>query len=69
MTKKYDIKHPIDVHILAILMHKKYVRFTDLKTKLTDTNLLAYHIKKLQAHDYFHSVVQGLAQRAGEIFG
>jgi hypothetical protein len=54
--KKYEIKHAIDRHIMAVLRHQEYVRFSDFKTKLADTNLLTYHLKQLQKNDYIRKI-------------
>lgn len=53
---KYDIKHPIDLHIIALLSRKENMRFIDLKTKNTDTNLLTYHLKQLQSKKYIKKI-------------
>lgn len=46
------IEHAIDVHIMTVLSHREYARFSDFKDNTTDTNLLTYHLKKLQAKDF-----------------
>lgn len=52
MSDTFLIKHPIDVRIMSILSRQEFTRFIDLKDAKTDTNLLTYHLKKLQTHDY-----------------
>jgi hypothetical protein len=59
MTEIFRIKHPIDVYIMTMLADQECVRFVDLKDKKTDTNLLTYHLKKLQSHDYILKVDAG----------
>lgn len=56
MSNTYDIKHPIDLHIIALLSRNKSMRFIDLKTKKTDTNLLTYHLKQLQSKNFIKKI-------------
>lgn len=59
MSDTFLIKHPIDVRIMAKLTRQEYARFVDLKDSKTDTNLLTYHLKKLQAHSYVRKTDAG----------
>ena len=59
MSDTFYIKHPIDVRIMAVLSRREFARFVDLKDKKTDTNLLTYHLKKLQTHSYIQKTKTG----------
>lgn len=47
MNKKEFISHPIQRHIIEVLTHQRLVRFSDLRLKGIDTNLMTYHLKLL----------------------
>lgn len=41
------IEHRIQRHIIGVLIHQKYARFSDLRPPRTDSNLFSYHLKAL----------------------
>jgi hypothetical protein len=44
---------------MTVLTRQECARFVDLKDSKTDTNLLTYHLKKLQEHAYIQKVEVG----------
>lgn len=50
--KKHIIKHPIEKHIMRILLGQKEARFSDMRPKRADSNLFSYHLTKLVSSGY-----------------
>lgn len=47
MFKQTKLDHPIQKHIIRVLVFQKWARFRDLRPPKTDTNLFSYHLKVL----------------------
>ena len=47
MNNIVEIKHPIQKHILDVLMNQRTARFRDMRPLRTDTNLYSYHLSQL----------------------
>lgn len=63
-----SVNHKIQKHIIDLLMYQKNARFSELRPPRTDTNLFAYHLKRLVklglvdvVEDGYTLGVQGLA--------
>ncbi len=48
MIEKIIVEHRIQKHVLSVLTHKEFARFSELRPSGVDTNLYSYHLKLLQ---------------------
>jgi len=48
MNEKIIVEHHIQKHVLSVLTHKEFARFSELRPSGVDTNLYSYHLKLLQ---------------------
>lgn len=55
MIEFSSVTHPIQKHIIDVLLNQKIVRFRDLRPERVDTNLCTYHINSL--------IKQGMVQK------
>jgi len=55
MIEFSSVTHPIQKHIIDVLLNQKIVRFRDLRPERVDTNLFTYHLNSL--------VKQGMVQK------
>ncbi|MFZ1250181.1 MAG: NUDIX hydrolase [Candidatus Microsaccharimonas sp.] len=52
MFEQNAIQHHIQRHIIGVLLHTKYARFSELRPPKVDTNLFTYHLKVLMKQDW-----------------
>lgn len=53
------ITHPIQTHIVDMLISHEVARFRDMRPPKVDTNLYSYHLKLLQKNDFVDKTVDG----------
>lgn len=54
--KQHTIKHPIEKHIMSVLLGQKEARFSDMRPKRADSNLYSYHLTKLVSSGHIKKV-------------
>lgn len=59
MFEQTTIEHHIQKHILQVLVHSEYARYSDMRPEKVDSNLYAYHLNKLLSSGYVRKDDQG----------